>query len=193
MNIGIKYEQNVLVYNEGSGGSVDDTLKRMIKIYGIREYDWMNFKITRDNPLTYHHIKKEEHGGKRTIANGAPLTKLAHVYIHQIERDDQRNFVYLSKLLQKINNGKNPPTKKQLQAINEVLKNYESKNDNVLRRRILSLNFNYYALSITGVKDIYSPTNVRMVMQAGINPRSWLENSSTNDKKVKKKKKRKKK
>ena len=46
----------------------------MKEIYNTYNKDWMGFKITEENPLTYHRIIKEEDGGNKTIDNGALLT-----------------------------------------------------------------------------------------------------------------------
>ena len=56
-----------------------------IKLYNIKDRDWLNYKITKDNPLTIHHIIKKEDGGKNTIDNTVPLTKRSHNYLHIIE------------------------------------------------------------------------------------------------------------
>ena len=38
--------------------------------------------------LHYHHIKKKEHGGITTVANGAPLIKEIHQWLHSLEHTD---------------------------------------------------------------------------------------------------------
>lgn len=61
---------------------------KLLSIYNLNDRDWMNFKISKKNPLTYHHIMKRESGGKNEINNGALVTKLAHNFLHYIEYDD---------------------------------------------------------------------------------------------------------
>ena len=36
---------------------------KMIEIYKPVDFDWMSYKITRNNPLTFHHIVEESKGG----------------------------------------------------------------------------------------------------------------------------------
>lgn len=40
-------------------------LSQMIQIYKPVDRDWMHFKITEENKLTYHHICKQESGEKK--------------------------------------------------------------------------------------------------------------------------------
>ena len=54
-----------------------EMLKRLIDIYKPDGYDWMGVPITKNNPLTYHHIEKNN-GKNTTLENGALLTKRAH-------------------------------------------------------------------------------------------------------------------
>jgi hypothetical protein len=55
---------------------------QMLKIYKpISGLDWMNYKLVRKD-LTFHHIIKAEHQGKRVISNGALLMPVAlHISI----------------------------------------------------------------------------------------------------------------
>ena len=80
---------------------MNDVTVEMIKIYGTYKFDWMNFKICRDD-LTYHHIVKKENGGKLTIENGALLTKRAHEYLHSIERLDVDLYERINNVLKEI-------------------------------------------------------------------------------------------
>lgn len=64
--------------------------------------------------------------------------------------------------------------KKILKEIDDLLKEYEDKNKVLLQRRVKVERINPNALRIIkGAKDIYSPTNIRMVMQEGIDPMKW--------------------
>ena len=162
---------------------MDTVLKHLVIMYEIKEYDWLNFKITKDNPLTFHHIKKEQHGGEKTFKNGAPLTDLGHSYLHQIEVKDKRIFYELSKQLQRINDSKTKITDKDKKIIERLLLEYETKHDTELRRKIKTLRYNPKALrSIKGSRDIFSPTNIRMVMQLGINPLEQKKKTKKNKK-----------
>lgn len=48
----------------------------MINNYGNR--CWLHYKLTKDNPLTYHHLKPVREGGRATEENGALLSREAH-------------------------------------------------------------------------------------------------------------------
>lgn len=62
-------------------------LSKLISIYTPNGYDWMGVPITKDNPLTYHHIEKRN-GNNTTLQNGALLTKSAHRKLHMLENRD---------------------------------------------------------------------------------------------------------
>lgn len=49
----------------------------MLKIYKpYSNLDWMNYKLVRRD-VTFHHIIKAEHQGKRVVGNGALLMPVA--------------------------------------------------------------------------------------------------------------------
>lgn len=100
-------------------------LKLIVSKYAVEEYDWMRFKITEDNPLTYHHIMKKENGGKWTIDNGAPLTAEAQSYLHYIEKKDIRTYNEINKVLKEINTQGFGPTDKQIQKIELLMIKFE--------------------------------------------------------------------
>lgn len=162
---------------------MDQVLKHLVIIYGITDYDWLNFKITRENPLTYHHIKKEEHGGEKTFKNGAPLTDLGHTYLHQIEMNDKRIFGELTKQFKRINDSKTKITDLDKKIIDKLLLEYETKHEVELRRKIKTIRYNPKALKlIKGTRDIFSPTNIRKVMQLGVNPVEQKKKTKKNKK-----------
>lgn len=97
----------------------------MLKIYDVRPYDFMGYKMTKQNPYTYHHIIKKCDGGKETIDNGAILTEIAHEYLHIIEYKDNNTYIALSKILQIINNQQKAPTLEQYEIINALLELFE--------------------------------------------------------------------
>lgn len=59
-------------------------LNKMIDIYKPNGYDWMGTPITRNNPLTYHHIIKRCEG-ETTVENGALLTKSSHRKLNMLQ------------------------------------------------------------------------------------------------------------
>lgn len=48
------------------------------------------FVVTKQNPLTMHHIIPKSDGGKGTIENSSNVTNLPHVGIHILYNDDPR-------------------------------------------------------------------------------------------------------
>lgn len=82
----------------------------MFKIYGKPTVDWMGFKVTKKNHLTYHHIKEERNGGPETIENGALLTIKAHQLLHQLERTNKEEYDDYQYWFRIINDMKQAPT-----------------------------------------------------------------------------------
>ena len=102
--------------------------KKMIKIYRLKHIgvDFMGYSLQRGGMATFHHIIKKEHGGSETISNGAVLMgETSHPYLHLIESKDLDIYIYISKILKEINKQGIYPSKKQLLAINDVLKGFE--------------------------------------------------------------------
>lgn len=98
---------------------------KMIKIYNITDTCWMGYKVSENNPFTYHHIIKAENGGKEEIKNGAILTLNPHQYLHIIENYDFELYIYINNLLKKINEQGTMPNLCQLRTIDELLKSFE--------------------------------------------------------------------
>ncbi len=170
---------------------MDDILWHMKRLYGVRDYDWMKFKITHENPLTYHHIKKDADGGKKNVYNGALLTKLAQFYLHQIEVDAPEIYEELNEIFLKLNRSKRPITKKESDIIERLLVEYETKCGKLLKSRIKFQRINASALKkISPAKELFSPTNIRMIMQKGIDPRKFAQKHRVMERKGKKGKKR---
>lgn len=95
--------------------------KELIRIYKPIDLDWMNYKVTRQNPLTYHHIIKKEHGGKFTLENGALLTDRGHHYLHIIECKEIKLYDMLNKMFEIINRQRHAPTQEQREIIEYLL------------------------------------------------------------------------
>ena len=100
-------------------------IKIMINQYNVQKIDWMGYKLNKDNPYTYHHIVKREHGGKETIENGAILTRIAHEYLNILEIRDREKYIYVNNVLKQINEQGFGPLKRQLLAIDFILKAFE--------------------------------------------------------------------
>ena len=64
---------------------MNQELIRLIEIYKPMGIDWMCFQITKKNPYSFHHIKKQQDGGLLIIENGAILSKKSHRLLNWIE------------------------------------------------------------------------------------------------------------
>lgn len=101
--------------------------KEMLKIYKpISNLDWMNYKLVKKD-VTFHHIIKEEHGGLKTIENGALLMPIAHQYLHLIEYKDIDTYIAINKIFKFINKQQYEPTLDQRQIIEYLLRQFEYK------------------------------------------------------------------
>ena len=102
----------------------------MINEYGVRRVCFMGYKVSKDNPFTYHHLRKRCHGGKEEIKNGAILTKMAHQYLHILESRDEELYNLLNNVLWQINEQGFAPLERQLLAIDYILRIFEEKYSN---------------------------------------------------------------
>lgn len=105
-----------------------DVTLQMIKIYQIDNYDWLNFKISNINNITFHHIIKNENGGKYSIDNGALLTSKSHEYLHIIENNNIIIYNELNKILKEINIQRHKPTEYQYKKIELLFLKFEYEN-----------------------------------------------------------------
>lgn len=87
-----------------------EVTKELIRIYKPLDLDWLNYRVTRQNPLTYHHIIKRENGGLFTLENGALLSQTGHRYLHIIEYKEIKIYEMLNKMFEIINRQKHAPT-----------------------------------------------------------------------------------
>ncbi len=111
------------------------TLKLLIRKYAITEFDWMNFRITKENPLTFHHIKKKSDGGTETLDNGAPLTRRAQEYLHLIENYNFKMYRRLNRILNEINEQGFAPTLNQQKKIDLIMMDFELRYYDALKAR----------------------------------------------------------
>ena len=108
----------------------------MINVFNLSEYDWMNYKINEDDVITFHHIIKEEDGGKYELKNGALLTRRAHEYLHYIERIDKKIYDMINNVFSDINEQMAPPTTAQRNMIELLLMKFEIKNvDKLIKKK----------------------------------------------------------
>lgn len=104
---------------------MDAVLERLQERHGTYGVDWMGFNLSRKNPLTYHHIKKNCEKGKRTLENGAPLTKQAHTFLNCLERTKPDLYVEWNELFKEINKSEAPPTEEHIEKIKVLRKKGE--------------------------------------------------------------------
>lgn len=98
--------------------------REMIKIYKPLDLDWLNYRVTRENPITYHHIVKREHGGLYTIDNGALLSVNGHQYLNVIEYKEIKIYIALNKMFEIINRQRHAPTEEQREIIEYLLNEF---------------------------------------------------------------------
>ena len=94
-------------------------------MYNLKGIDFAGYKVSKDNPYTYHHLIKRCHGGKEMIENGAILTKNAHEYLHIVETRALELYVYINNVLKQINEQGHEPLLRQILAIDYLLKLFE--------------------------------------------------------------------
>lgn len=64
---------------------------RMLKDINISKYGYIcmaGYEITKQNPLTMHHIISLSEGGQTVLENSSNVTSLPHSGIHVVSRDD---------------------------------------------------------------------------------------------------------
>ena len=106
-----------------------EIVRIMINEWKIKNVGWMGYKVSRDNPYTYHHIEKKENGGKETLKNGAVLTDIGHKYLHIVESRDKELYDYINLVLQQINEQGFTALERQLLAIDYFLKQFEREHE----------------------------------------------------------------
>lgn len=147
------------------------TLNYMLIMFGTPEYDWMGFKITDDNPITFHHIRKYHDGGADTVDNGAILSLLSHRYLHQIELSSGEIYSSINNVLKRINQSRRNATEEDYKLIRKYMEQYEQEYDEDIRYRIKNLFINKKVVEKLGENvDLNNPCEFRYIMQNGINP-----------------------
>ena len=97
----------------------------MIKSYNLKNRDWLNYKVYDVSYVTFHHIVKEEDGGKLEFSNGALLVKDSHTYLHFIESYDADIYNKLNEILLEINKSGQEPTSNQYKRIELLFLKFE--------------------------------------------------------------------
>jgi len=102
-----------------------ELLSKLIIIYKPNGYDWMGTPITKDNPLTYHHIEKRN-DNNTTLQNGALLTKSSHRKLHMLESRDIDLYNEWNWLFYAINYSETHPS----YALSEMMYELKEQTDN---------------------------------------------------------------
>lgn len=103
----------------------------MINEFKILElgYDFMGYKISKNDHLTYHHlIIPKRNGGALTRQNGAIIQRIPHDYLHLIERIDYDTFCYITSEMIDMNI-KGFLSCQNIANIHSLLREFESKYD----------------------------------------------------------------
>lgn len=101
-------------------------LDEMLRIFGYPKKDWMGYKISKKNYISYHHILEKRNDGEETIDNGALLSRTSHQLLHKIELINYDLYLEWQCLFLDLNNLKRPLTENEYAKIG-ALKN-ETKN-----------------------------------------------------------------
>lgn len=171
---------------------MNEMLQFMLIIFGTSEYDWLGFKVTGNNPLTCHYIRKYNDGGEKTVNNMALLTIGAHRYLHDIEQFDIELYNKINMFLKNINQQRRYPNNDEYAMCNEWFSQYEKCNKDVLMKLIKSRHYNEKVMKQFMQGGIlFHPVNFRMNLQSGINLYDERVTSNKHEKMLKRRKSRK--
>lgn len=101
-------------------------VRNMIEIYKPDGIDWMSYQITKNNKLTFHHIKEASRGGETSIENGALVTIKGHRILNIIEAKDFLLYKDWNELFEQINKA-NKPLDNYYKEQSRSLKEYTQK------------------------------------------------------------------
>ena len=96
-------------------------LRNKIEIHKPDGIDWMNFRLSRDNPYTLHHIVERRNGGDNSLKNLAILTKMAHKLLNILDKVCPDAYNDLQNVFRKINEIMSPPTEEIIAEIDSIL------------------------------------------------------------------------
>ena len=88
--------------------SYSSVLNRMIEVYQPQEEDWMGFKLAKDNPYTFHHIREKRKGGKAELENGAILTEEGHHFLNMLDSHYHKAYEDYQNIFRQINKSRGP-------------------------------------------------------------------------------------
>ena len=110
--------------------------REMIKLYGIKDFDFMGYDIKRKESLSFHHLivphrycKEQGLGEGYYLWNGAILVQgTSHDYLHLIEQKDYDAFCALTSEMIDINI-KGKLDVENLRKIKDILLSFEREHD----------------------------------------------------------------
>lgn len=111
--------------------SKSNLMKYLCNLYIVDDIDILNFKASKENKITYHHIIKVEElkllgfPTKKTLKNGIALTRIGHSYLHLIEDFAPDIFYHLNKIILLITKEQRLPTKEERNLIEIFLEAFE--------------------------------------------------------------------
>ena len=85
-----------------------NVLTRMIEVYEPNGEDWMGFKLAKDNPYTFHHIRERRKGGKAALENGAILTDFGHKFLNMLDSHYKDAYEDYQAIFRQINKNQGP-------------------------------------------------------------------------------------
>ncbi len=97
-------------------------LEEMLEIYGYPKIDWMGYKFSSNNYVSFHHIDEKRNGGCETIDNGALLSRTSHVLLHIIEHCNYELYMKWQCLFIDFNACRRPLNEYQIEEIMELRK-----------------------------------------------------------------------
>jgi len=97
-------------------------LVEMLEIYKPNGRDWMDYKMTKNNPYTFHHIKEKRNGGRLEIRNGAIITNNAHIYLNHLDSCYHKIYNELNHMFKELNMTYKPPTEDYYEEIHHILR-----------------------------------------------------------------------
>ena len=111
--------------------SRSNVMKILYDLYIINDTDIFNFKASKDNPITYHHIIKVEDlealgfPTTKTVANGLVLTRDSHSYLHLIEDYAPDIFYHINKIILLVTKERRSVTLEERILLQILLEAYE--------------------------------------------------------------------
>lgn len=83
-------------------------LEEMLIIFGYPKKDWMGYKFSKKNYISYHHILEKRNNGIESIDNGALLSRTSHLLLHKIELINYDLYLKWQILFMEINASRKP-------------------------------------------------------------------------------------